>query len=139
MSANHYTGSCLCGGIQYRVDAELQPLQLCHCTQCRKANGAAFATNSPVATSAFTLIAGAELLKAYQASPGKQRYFCSHCGSPIYSARDAKPDVIRLRVGLINEPLPVRPAFHFHVASNANWWTITDDLPQYAGEAPPAG
>ena len=26
--------------------------------------------------------------------------------------------------------------FHFHVASKAGWWEITDDLPQYPAERP---
>ncbi|MDB5970809.1 MAG: hypothetical protein JWQ90_3259 [Hydrocarboniphaga sp.] len=136
--AGSYTGSCLCGGIQYRVDAELAPIQLCHCSQCRKAQGSAFASNSPVAKSSFQLIAGADLLKAYESSPGKRRFFCSRCGSPVYSARDATPELLRLRVGLINEPLPAGPEFHFHTASKANWLAIDDGLPQYAGEYPAA-
>jgi hypothetical protein len=131
-----YTGSCLCGGIQYRVDAQLGPVQLCHCSQCRKAQGSAFASNTPIAKSAFTLLAGAELLKAFEATPGKKRWFCGRCGSPVYSARDAVPDVIRLRVGLINEPLPQGAAFHFHTASKAEWFPICDDLPQYPHDAP---
>ena len=36
-------GSCLCGGIRYEIDAELGPVTNCHCSQCRKAAGAAFA------------------------------------------------------------------------------------------------
>lgn len=132
-----YTGSCLCGGVQYRVEGELAAIQLCHCSQCRKAQGSAFASNIPVAKSAFSLIAGADLLKAYEATPGKQRVFCGRCGSPVYSARDTKPDVLRLRAGLINEPLPAGAAFHFHTASKAGWFPIDDDLPQYPGPYSP--
>lgn len=127
------TGSCLCGGIRFRITAALAPIQVCHCMQCRKAQGAPFATNTPVSAQDFELLAGAELLKAFESSPGKQRVFCSHCGSPIYSSKDTLPDVLRIRAGLINEPLSVRPVAHFHVASKANWWSLDDDLPQYPG------
>ena len=109
-----YTGNCLCGGVCFQILDELEPIQVCHCSQCRKAQGTAFATNTPVKVTAFQLDSGAELLKSFEASPGKQRVFCSVCGSPIYSKKDALPDVLRIRAGLINEPLSVRPNKRHH-------------------------
>lgn len=127
-----YTAHCLCEGVKFRITSELEPIQVCHCVQCRKAQGTVFATNTPVARSAFHLDSGAELLTEYESSPGKKRAFCKRCGSPIYSRRDDLPEVLRIRAGLINEPLAVRPAAHFYVASKANWWDINDGLPQFA-------
>ncbi len=126
-----YTGSCLCGGVRFRIEGELAPIEVCHCGQCRKAQGAPFATNTPVAASAFTLLSGSELLKTYESSPGKQRVFCATCGSPIYSGKDKLPGVIRVRAGLIDEPLPVRPRCHFYTSSKSTWWEINDDLPRF--------
>jgi hypothetical protein len=131
------TGNCLCGGVHFQVHGELSPIQICHCQQCRKAQGSALVTNIPVSESAFTLLSGAVLLQAYESSPGKQRVFCGRCGSPIYSRRDTAPGVLRLRAGLLNEDLPVRPVAHFHVAAKANWWTISDRLPQFPEALPP--
>ena len=127
----NHTGSCLCGGVAFRLAGKLESIQVCHCVQCRKAQGTAFATNMPVARKDFQLDSGAELLTEYESSPGKKRAFCGRCGSPVYSRRDDRPEVLRLRAGLINEPLPVRPVAHFCTASKANWWAINDDLPQY--------
>lgn len=42
------SGSCLCGEITFEVSGELAPIQICHCTQYRKAQGRAFLTNTPV-------------------------------------------------------------------------------------------
>ena len=99
-----HTGSCLCGGVRFRIDADLEPIQVCHCSQCRKAQGTPFATNTPVSADAFHLISGEALLSAFESSPGKQRVFCSHCGSPIYSQKDTVPGVLRVRAGLLDEP-----------------------------------
>jgi hypothetical protein len=126
-----YTGSCLCGGVQFRIEAELDPIQVCHCSQCRKAQGTPFATNTPVSVSAFHLSSGAELLKEFESSPGKKRIFCSTCGSPIYSSQESLPGIVRIRAGLINEPLSVRPIAHFYTGSKCNWWSINDGLPQF--------
>ena len=133
-----YTGSCLCGGVSFRIEGELEPIQVCHCRQCRKAQGGPLVTVVPVAASAFRLLSGEELLEAYESSPGKQRLFCSACGSPVLSRRHSLPGVVRVRAGLIDGPLPVRPAWHAHTGSKCNWWAIEDGLPQYEGAyAPP--
>lgn len=132
-----YTGSCLCGGVRFEIDGELEPIQVCHCLQCRKAQGGPFATAIPVAATAFRFIRGEQLLKSYESSPGKQRLFCGHCGSPVFSRRQALPGVVRVRAGLINEPLEVRPASHAHVGSKCNWWPIEDALPRYEEGRPP--
>jgi hypothetical protein len=126
-----YTGSCLCGRVQFSIEDELEPIQVCHCQQCRKAQGTPFATNIPVKASAFRITQGAELLSGFESSPGKRRLFCSRCGSPVISKKESLPDVVRVRAGTINEPLRSRPIAHFHVASKCNWWPINDALPQF--------
>ena len=129
---------CLCGGIRFRIEGELAPIQICHCSQCRRAQGAAFAAIIPGAESAVRFDAGTELLSAYEATPGKERVFCRRCGSPIYSRRVSLPGVLRIRAGLIDEPVAARPAFHAYVASKASWYEIGDSLPQHAeGHVPP--
>lgn len=127
-----YTGSCLCGGVQFRITGELEPIQMCHCGQCRKAQGTAFVTNIPVSEAAFELLGGEELLSEFESSPGKWRVFCKTCGSPILSKTTAQPGVVRIRAGTLDGELATRPAFHIFTAHKANWLDIRDDLPRYA-------
>ncbi len=126
-----YTGNCLCGGVTFRVAGALEPIQICHCRQCRHAQGTPFATNIPVQESNLAFERGRELIREFESSPGKFRAFCSHCGSPIYSRLHARPGVLRIRAGLFNEPLTVRPESHAYVGSAANWWSIDDGLPRF--------
>lgn len=126
-----YTGQCLCGGVRFTIDGELEAVQICHCQQCRRAQGTPFASNVPVSTAKLSL-EGTALLSAYESSPGKLRVFCSRCGSPVYSRRTDLPEVVRIRAGLINEPLANGPVGHFYVASKCNWWPVDDDLPRFA-------
>ena len=37
-----FTGRCLCGGVRYTVSGDLAPIQICHCAQCRAAQGTPF-------------------------------------------------------------------------------------------------
>jgi hypothetical protein len=117
--------------MQFEI-SELAPMQICYCKQCQRAQGTVLATNMPVALSAFRLTRGNELLRSYESSPGKQRCFCGVCGSPIYSKRASLPDVLRIRVGLLEGEIAARPVAHFHTNSKPNWWKICDDLPQHA-------
>jgi hypothetical protein len=133
-------GGCLCGAVRYRISGPIGPVVLCHCGQCRKAQGAAFAANAPVSTHDFMLLRGTEALTAYASSPGKWRSFCRHCGAPIHSRRDSAPEMLRLRLGSLDDSpataAALQPAAHIHVASKAPWWLIADDLPQHAGVEP---
>jgi hypothetical protein len=100
--------------------------------QCRKAQGSAYAAVLPIAAADFRLLQGEALLKAYSSSPGKERVFCSNCGSPLFSRLLARPELLRLRAGTLDTPLPVRPQAHIFAASKAEWDDILDGVPQYA-------
>lgn len=126
-------GSCLCGNVQYQYGGELEEISICHCEQCRKAQGSAFVAVSPVQSSLFSILKGAEYLKEYRSSPGKVRVFCRECGSPLYSARDDRPDVKRLRLGTLETPATAEHRYHSFVKSKAPWFDINDGLPQYQG------
>jgi hypothetical protein len=129
-------GSCLCGTVRYEVRGELGPIVFCHCGQCRKAQGGAFAANAPVRAADFAIVGGREALAEYESSPGKTRVFCRRCGSPIISRRDTLPGVVRLRIGTLDSKVAGKPTAHIHVASKAEWDEIHDDLPQHPAQEP---
>ncbi len=124
-------GRCLCGAVRFEVDGALHAVAYCHCSQCRRANGSAFAANANAATADFRLLS-ADTLREYESSPGKFRAFCATCGSPIYSRWTAHPELRRIRLGTVDGDPGVRPAAHFWVGSKAAWYTIADALPQIA-------
>lgn len=136
MGDPRHAGGCLCGAVRYEVAGELAPIQLCHCGQCRKAQGSAFGANIPVAAAAFSLLKGADLLREFRASPSKRRVFCAACGSPLFSQRDDTAETLRLRAGTLDDGSGLRLAFHTQTGSKAPWWPIADDLPTWP-EAPP--
>ena len=131
-----HTGSCLCGAVRFEIAGDLAPIQLCHCSMCRRASGTAFASNMPVRAEDFRIVSGADRLKIYESKPGKERLFCANCGSPIISRSAGDPEMVRVRVGTVDEPVNAPLAFHFHVASKASWAPIADDLPQYPAARP---
>jgi hypothetical protein len=123
-------GNCLCGGIRYEYYGEIEEISICHCSQCRKAQGSAFVAISPIESAKLRIIEGADLLKEFRGSPHKARVFCSNCGSPIYSIRDDLPEVKRLRLGTIDTAIQCTNKYHVHTASKASWYEITDNIPK---------
>ena len=129
-------GSCLCGGVSYAYEGTIDEISICHCSQCRKAQGTPFATVSPVVAAKFRLLAGAELLTEYRSSPDKVRVFCSRCGSPIYSALDQRPELKRLRLGTVDTPFVCGKVFHIFTDSQASWYDCDDGYPRHPQRKP---
>ena len=123
--------SCLCGGIRIEVSSKVGPLVYCHCSRCRKASGSAFSANVNVRRRYWRYAAGEDLVREFESSPGVYRAFCSRCGSPVYSRWDADPDMLRLRLGLLEEDPGRRALAHFWVGSGAPWYEIGDELPRF--------
>lgn len=130
------TEGCLCGAVRYRLHAPLGPIVLCHCRDCRKAQGSAFAANSPVPARSWEITEGESHIRVYASSPAKERWFCERCGSPLISRRIDHPETVRLRVGSLDQDPPQPPAYHIFAASAAAWHRILDDLPRYAAWGP---
>lgn len=133
---NNYHGSCLCGKIRFDITGDIRNIVYCHCSECRKAQGSAFATNGIVDADRFIITSGRDALTEYQYTPIQSKYFCKHCGSPIMSINSANPGVVRIRLGTIESDITEKPSAHIFVTSKANWEEITGTLPQYEGYEP---
>lgn len=59
---------------------------------------------------------------------------CKVCGSLLFSPVRAGAFVHVAMGTLVDDPT-IRPTKHIFVGSKATWFTITDDLPQYAEHA----
>jgi len=132
-------GGCLCGAVRYRYEGPLGEalgaVTLCHCRQCRQAQGYAAAV-APALASGFSIISGADQVREFESSPGKRRAFCGTCSSPLYSRRDSRPEVLRLRLGGLDDPPPaLRIEAHIHTA-DLPAWAQPDSAPRYPGEEP---
>lgn len=129
-------GHCECGRVQFEVDGEIDDFSHCHCSQCRRLHGAAYATFAGVARDKFRYLSGEGDVSKYDSSNTHQRLFCSNCGSNILVALDTEPDALYVAMSIIDGDPPRPPGYHIFVGSKAPWHEITDDLPQH-DEFPP--
>ncbi len=122
-------GSCLCGGVRYRVTRQLSDVVGCHCGQCRKQTGH-YLPATRVRMKYFELIDDREL-RWYRASDKAQRGFCGACGSMLFWRADGA-DRIAIAAGSIDGETGLVTAAHIFVADKGDYYRLDDDLPQYA-------
>ena len=127
-------GHCECKRVQYAADSDIVDFSHCHCSQCRRMHGAAYATFAGVARDTFRYLSGATDVTMYASSDTHRRFFCSVCGSNILVELHSEPDTLYLSMGSIEGDPPRPPAYHIYVGSKAPWHEITDALPQYEVE-----
>ena len=129
-------GHCECGRIRYQVDASIDDFSHCHCSQCRRLHGAAFATLAGVAADKFRYITGQSDTRVYASSESHERVFCGNCGSNILVALEDEPESLYLSMSAVDGDPPRPAGYHIFVGSKATWYEINDDLAQYETEPP---
>ncbi len=130
---DQHSGGCLCGAVRFVATPPLREVVFCHCSQCRKQTGLYIAATS-VAGSALDL-RGAETITWFASSDFAKRGFCSSCGTPLFW----KPnDEARYAIlaGAFDDPGCLTPGYHICVEGRAEFYQISDGLPQYLHDAP---
>ena len=130
------TGHCECRKVSFETDSEITDYSHCHCSQCRRMHGAAFATFAGVHREKFRYLSGESDLSIYQSSGNHNRVFCSVCGSNILVELTDYPDELFLSMSAIEGDPPRPTGYHIYVGSKAAWHEITDDLQQHDTEPP---
>jgi hypothetical protein len=124
-------GSCHCGAVRFSVDAyAATPYMRCYCSICRKtAGGGGYAIN--LGARAETLkVTGKRHLGLYRATidgieSSAERRFCRRCGSALWVADLAWPDLVHPFASAIDTPLPKPPhRVHILLDSKADWVAI---------------
>lgn len=128
------TGRCECKKVRYQVDGVINDYSHCHCSQCRRLHGAAFASFGRVKTDEFSYLSGESDLSVYMSSETYDRVFCRNCGSNILVALSEEPDMLYLAMGTVDGNPQCPPGYHIYVGSKAPWYAFDDQLPHYDTE-----
>ena len=84
-----HEGGCYCGALRYRADDEPLRIFHCHCTICRRVQGAPVVTwiTFPTAGWSWTKGTPAKL----KSTPEATRYFCRDCGTRLCGSSVRRP------------------------------------------------
>jgi hypothetical protein len=128
MSAPFF-GGCACGAIRYRAEGDPLFAVNCHCRDCQRETGSAYAPVLVVPVANFKLIQGSPKHFDVVTDSGRtaRRNFCGDCGSPLFGSG---PDTINIRVGSLDDPSMFRPSQDIYTASAQPWDYMNPDLPK---------
>jgi hypothetical protein len=128
-------GGCACGKVRYRLTAAPLIVHACHCRDCQRLTGGAFATNiwierNRVDTDHTAL--RSVMLKGGSGKP-HEVFSCPQCGTAIYSKYHAAPgDTVLLRAGTLDRPENVQPDVHIFTRSKLPWFQLPEGVPAFA-------
>ncbi len=125
-------GSCHCGQIAYRAEADPQMVGVCNCTDCQVLTGSAFRVSLPVPSADFHLLTGKPTSYVKTADSGAKRRhaFCPNCGAPVYAcAATDSPPTYSLRVGCLKEKAELPPKRQIWCSSALRWVKTIGDVP----------
>jgi hypothetical protein len=105
------SGGCACGAVHYEATVDPVLMFNCHCRDCQRAGGSAYAPVVVFAKAGLHL--QGEL--RYHVSTGDngkaiERGFCPNCGSQIAIKLERLPDIIGIQAGSLADPSRFVPA-----------------------------
>ena len=121
------TGGCLCGQVQYRIEAVLVDIAHCHCGMCRKSSGGIVTTWVTVPRDAFAWTRSQP--RRYASSVQTDRYFCDHCGALLALHTTRAPSTIDVTVATLDDPQQHPANRHIWFAEHLPWLHLDEDLP----------
>ncbi|MCP5035987.1 MAG: GFA family protein [Rhodobacteraceae bacterium] len=125
-----HKGSCLCGNVTFTVTGDLSAPDACHCTMCRKVSGH-YTSGTGVLRDRLH-VKGSKNITWYRSSNRARQGFCTTCGSSLFFDPVTGTDWISVSMGAFDTPTGTKICEHIFTADKGDYYTIADDLPQYA-------
>ena len=134
-----FTGGCLCGAIRYEVKGVPVRTAICHCDDCRKATGSAFATNVFV-NAADLAIKGTPKQFQHITDTGATmtKEFCANCGSQLFGFSSRGPTIKQVKVGTIDDASFVKPQIEVYTIRKLPYVRLADETVRFEKGRPPS-
>jgi hypothetical protein len=132
------TGGCLCGAVRYRVDAAPIVTRVCWCRLCQYLGAGSGTVNTCFPSEAISIEGELGDFKSVADSGNvMHRRFCTACGTQLFSEAEARPHLIFVRAGTLDDPEVAKPSVTIWTESAPSWACIDAALPTYTKQAPP--
>ena len=117
-------GRCACGEVRYRMNRPPMIVHACHCTECQRLSGGAFAINALVETDQVELLSGRLEPVPIKGTSGKLQTIlrCPNCEVALWSHYPGGgPRIAFVRVGTLDEPGRLAPDIHIYTSTKQAW------------------
>lgn len=127
-------GGCACGDIRFRITGPSLMALNCHCVDCRRASGSAFASVFAVNEAHFQIRHGHP--KAFETTSTTGgvvvRSFCGRCGSPLFGRSSNKSDLVVVHASTLDDSSEHSPQISIFTRDLPPWAIPRADLPSFA-------
>lgn len=123
-----HTGSCSCGAVKYRLSSPPMFVHCCHCLDCQKQSGGAFAINALIESDRIELLDGKPEPIAMPTESGRPHdiHRCPTCQVALWSDYGRRPALRFVRVATLDEPHALLPDVHIFTRSKVPWVGLPD-------------
>lgn len=126
-------GGCGCGAVRYRLASRPMFTNCCHCRDCQRQTGSAFAINALIETDSIELLSGQpEPVSMSTASGGPHDiYRCPVCWTALWSDYGRRPWLRFVRVGTLDDAAAIAPDAHIFIRSKLPWVVVPVGTPAF--------
>jgi hypothetical protein len=125
--------SCRCGQLRVTVTGDPVRVSVCHCLNCKKRSGSAFAAQARWPGDQVQIEGESKtFVKAGDSGNPATFHFCPDCGSDVYYLIDGKFDgLIAIPLGTFDDPFFGKPEYSVYEGRKHEWLEITGDLEHF--------
>jgi hypothetical protein len=125
-------GGCACGLVRYRLASGPLIVHCCHCLNCQRQTGSAFAINLMIEADRVEVLNGEPRpVEVARDDGGVQRVFrCHSCQVAVFSEY-GWPELLYVRGGTLDEPSTAPPDVHIFTRSKVPWVKLPDGAPAF--------
>jgi hypothetical protein len=133
------TGGCLCKAIRYESASDPVITRICWCRVCQYLGAGSGTVNVCFPTASFTVhgVTG-DYRSIADSGNVMHRRFCKACGTQLFSEAEARPHLIFVRAGTLDDPEIAKPAVTIWTSQAPSWASINDKIQQVDRQPPPA-
>jgi len=113
---------CSCGDLSATVSGEPARVSVCHCLNCKRRSGSAFAWNATYPEAQVT-VSGEHANYTRTSEDGfwVRHYFCPNCGTRVFYAIERRPGMISIPAGLFGDADFPAPAVEVYAERRCPW------------------
>jgi len=132
------TGGCACGAVRFASAEAPMTTRYCWCRVCQYLGAGSGTVNAFFKTAGFT-VTGTPSSHRFVADSGNviHREFCGVCGTSLFSRAEARPHMVGVRVGALDDPEIAPPEMTIWTAAAPTWACFSERIPHLDGQAPP--
>lgn len=106
-----HAASCRCGQLRVTCSGAPVRISVCHCLDCQKRSGSAFAAQVRFPAEAVT-VRGESRHFAHTGDSGNvtRFHYCPECGGDLFYRHDHAPETVAVALGTFDEPHAFAPS-----------------------------